>query len=171
MCRALVGFIVLWVFQFAYAEELISTDVPLYRGAEIVQQEILTDVEWYLSLAKYRKINGVWQFSKALDLHGNVTKTTYLIQTHDLYQSIANFYQRWSKQGQLQLLFDCKNRSCGSSNEWANGHFKVRNLYGLEGKQRYWALKTATGYIAMYLVERGNGKVYLQVEEFKIPKK
>ncbi|NRB42367.1 MAG: DUF4892 domain-containing protein [Pseudomonadales bacterium] len=167
MFKALVGLIAVVAMQLVYAQaEIAEQYFPIYRNAVISKTETLKHTAWYLPLAKYQKINGVWQFSKALDLQGDVTKVTYLIKTHDLYNNIATFYQTWTGTPSIEVLFSCKNRACGSSNEWANGHFHARNLYGMQNKQRYWALKTATGYIAMYLIERGNGQKFLHIETF-----
>ena len=150
----------------ALADDQRSESMALYRGAEVIASSNTHDQDWYLPLAKYQKVNGAWQFSSAEDLHGDVIKTTYYIKTNDIYQTVATFYQGWVEQSGFELLFSCKNRGCGSSNEWANGHFKVRQLYGKEGMQRYWALKTPQGYRVMYLIERGNRKKYLHVEQF-----
>lgn len=138
--------------------------IPLYRGADVVERETNTAIDWELPLAKYRKVNGVWQFSDKKLLHGNLQRTTYLIKTQNLFKNIATFYDTWANSKTSKVLFSCKNRSCGSSNEWANGYFKRSRLYGVEGKQRYWALKKGTDYLAVYLIERGNRQKYLQVD-------
>lgn len=138
--------------------------IPLYRGAQVSDQTHVENTDWELPLAKYQKINGIWQFSASEFLQGDLEKTTYLLQTRDLYNNIATFYQTWSRQSHIEVLYACKNRSCGSSNEWANGYFKISKLYGIDGKQRYWALKSGDEYLSLYLIERSNRQKLLHIE-------
>jgi len=71
----------------------------------------------------------------------------------------------------VEVLYQCHGRSCGSSNQWANQVFHQSRLYGLDSQQSYAALKQDTlkgqNYYALYSTERGNKKVYLHLEMIK----
>lgn len=141
--------------------------LPQIKGGERVNNNQLEVTQWPLALAKYQKVNGIWRVSEELYLDGQLSRSTYLLKNKDLFSNIATYYNTWTKLKSTETLFSCKARSCGSSNEWANSHFGVSRLYGIDGKQRYWALKSGNEYIAMYLVERGNGQKYLQIDWLK----
>lgn len=59
-----------------------------------------------------------------------------------------------------QLLFSCSGRDCGRSNDWANQVFQQAILYGPDSNQRYLALQRGDELLALYIIERGNKRVY-----------
>ncbi len=86
----------------------------------------------------------------------NVTRT----------RDLGNFYRE-----QLLLngtiLFECKGRTCGSSNYWANTVFKNSILYGPEQYQYSYVgriVRDKSYYVAIYVAQRGTGKLYTKIE-------
>ena len=61
-------------------------------------------------------------------------------------------------------LFTCSGRDCGRSNLWANEIFKRANLYGPDSNQFYFAGARGESLIALYIIERGNKRVYAHLE-------
>jgi len=59
-----------------------------------------------------------------------------------------------------QLLFSCSGRDCGRSNDWANQVFQQAILYGPDRNQRYLAFQREDELLALYVIERGNKRVY-----------
>ncbi len=63
-----------------------------------------------------------------------------------------------------QALFSCRGRDCGRSNGWANQVFGQAVLYGPEANQFYIAADRGAGLVAVYVIERGNKRIYAHVE-------
>jgi hypothetical protein len=61
-------------------------------------------------------------------------------------------------------LFSCRGRDCGRSNLWANEIFKRAILYGPDANQFYFAGEKNNALIALYVIERGNKRVYAHLE-------
>ena len=57
-------------------------------------------------------------------------------------------------------LFRCSGRDCGRSNDWANAIFGEAILYGPDSNQHYFAGEYGDALIALYVIERGNRRVY-----------
>src|SRR5690625_6657662 len=77
------------------------------------------------------------------------------------------FYREQLQGFSSRLLFSCSARECGSSSRWANQHFGVIQLHGLEQYQYYAVYEINHAqrayYVTLYAVQRGNRRVYLQV--------
>ncbi len=67
-----------------------------------------------------------------------------------------------------QLLFSCSGRDCGRSNDWANQVFQQAILYGPDRNQRYLALQREDELVALYVIERGNKRVYAHLRVLTI---
>lgn len=63
-----------------------------------------------------------------------------------------------------EALFTCRGRDCGRSNLWANEIFKRAILYGPDRNQFYFAGQYRDHLIALYVIERGNKRVYAHLE-------
>lgn len=61
-------------------------------------------------------------------------------------------------------LFTCRGRDCGRSNLWANEIFKRAILYGPDANQFYFAGERDGALLALYVIERGNRRVYAHLE-------
>jgi hypothetical protein len=64
-------------------------------------------------------------------------------------------------------LFTCRGRDCGRSNLWANEIFNRAMLYGPDDNQFYYAGRYHDHLIALYVIERGNKRVYAHLEVLK----
>lgn len=61
-------------------------------------------------------------------------------------------------------LFACDGRDCGRSNHWANYIFQQPILYGPDQNQSYIAVKHAGHLLGLYVIERGNKRVYAHLQ-------
>ena len=61
-------------------------------------------------------------------------------------------------------LFSCRGRDCGRSNYWANNIFGRAILYGPDRNQFYFAGEYDDALIALYVIERGNKRIYAHLE-------
>jgi hypothetical protein len=64
------------------------------------------------------------------------------------------------------LLYRCSGRDCGRSNDWANQIFGKAILYGPDGRQEYLAWEAQGRLFAVYIIERGNKRIYANVQVF-----
>ena len=62
-----------------------------------------------------------------------------------------------------ESLFRCDGRDCGRSNHWANYIFKQAILFGPDKNQFYIAVDHGGHLVGVYIVERGNKRVYAHV--------
>lgn len=79
----------------------------------------------------------------------------------------ADVVDHYLKQVGGDPLFSCKGRDCGRSNYWANNIFKQAILYGPDTNQFYFAGEHADALIALYVIERGNKRIYAHLEVLK----
>lgn len=103
-------------------------------------------------------------------LQGEVVKTTYEIDQEFSGIEVYEFYREQIFAKGHEILFECSGRACGSSNYWANDIFGKRSLYGPVMNQFYIAVRrsSAEEYISLYIITRGNKKVYAYLESVKV---
>lgn len=89
---------------------------------------------------------------------------TYEMPDGTTPEEVVNHYRR---QVGGQPLFACQGRDCGRSNLWANEIFKRAMLYGPDRNQHYFAGEHRDHLIAVYVIERGNRRVYAHLEVLK----
>ncbi len=121
-----------------------------------------------LTLGTFEKINGESTAVKEAYVEGRLESATLEIIRPYKLDSAWMHIQNYFKSKSSQLIFDCEGFSCGSSNTWANKRFEVKQLYGLDASQHYqvWRVKfeNVSVFVSVYLVQRGNRRVYLQLE-------
>ncbi len=126
--------------------------------------------EYRLATGSMKKINGVISPEYAQYISGQLTRITYqLPRGHNSTDAFNHFKRQFDNLGP-EVLFRCKGRSCGNSNQWANVQFGISRLYGVDREQFYLALKLPAmgsepaSYLAFYTVIRGNKRVYAQLD-------
>lgn len=148
-----------------------ETDLGLedYPHARIVFRSQLEDDDYILALGSFKKVEGMWSVDNHQRLSGRLTrKTLELPSTHSVEDGFQ-FYLRQLKKLSARELYRCDGRECGPSNSWANNHFKVIQLYGLDQHQHYAAYEVIQEqkppyYISLYTVLRGNKRVLVQLD-------
>lgn len=86
-----------------------------------------------------------------------IETATYEMPAGTRRQEVVDHYLNLVGKGEI---FACTGRSCGRSNHWANHIFKQAILYGPDGNQFYFAGEYEGKLLALYVVERGNKRVY-----------
>jgi hypothetical protein len=120
--------------------------------------------EYLLMLSELKKANNVVVADKRKALEGQLTRITYRIpDPHRPDDAFEYFRKQLADQG-AEVLFQCQGRNCGSSHYWANDFFGIAQLYGLDRTQQYLAARLGADYMALYTVQRGNRRVYLQLD-------
>lgn len=120
-----------------------------------------------------KKNNGLWQAEREERLTGTLYRRT--IEVDDAYsrQEVFNTLNNFFSTQQGRLLYSCSGLDCGSSAAWANEHFGIKQLYGLDRYQRYWVWELndeqGTSFAVIYAVQRGNKRIYVQTDLLEVP--
>ena len=165
-------FIVVALF-FSHMLWASSFPLVIHHQADTIYSEEKTLQRYSLALGIYKKIDNRWQPEESLRLKaGKLTRYTLTLDENYSAEEVFAFYHQQLPAQQVSTLFTCEGRDCGSSNVWANNHFKIRQLYGLDQFQFYgvyqWQSESTSPvhYITLYAVRRGNGRIYTQIDIF-----
>jgi hypothetical protein len=150
----------------AYAAEL---KLQAYPNAREVFHSTFAESDFLLALGSYKKVESNWAASRSQHLNGSLERTTFELPSDHNAESGFTFFKDQLDKYNLRELFYCKARDCGTSNSWANNHFKIIQLYGLDQYQFYGAYEITNAderpfYVVLYAVMRGNKRAYVQVD-------
>lgn len=146
----------------------VSAQEPIksFAGATLVAESPLQQEYYRLALGPQKKIDNVWRAEKLQNLNVGVRRLTQEVPADFTLAEVLDIYGQMLGLADAQLLYACDGRDCGSSNSWANNHFKIKQLYGLDQSQSYRAYQQAENkWWVLYVVRRGNKRVYVQVEQ------
>lgn len=140
-----------------------------FPGARVVVEERQDNADYTLAFGKYKKIDGNWVVDERQRLQGKLVRKTLELSSDYTAREGFNFYRQQLQKYRMRELFSCSGRECGSSINWANNHFGVIQLYGLDQYQYYGVYEVLTDeqnpyYVTLYSVLRGNRRVYLQLD-------
>jgi outer membrane protein OmpA-like peptidoglycan-associated protein len=140
-----------------------------YPNAREVFHSAGQDDDFLLALGSYKKIDSSWVVDRSQHLSGAVERTTFELPADHHAESGFSFVKEQLDKYNLRELFHCKARDCGTSNSWANNHFKIIQLYGLDQYQFYGAYEITNAdekpfYVVLYAVMRGNKRAYVQLD-------
>jgi len=134
----------------------------------LIDQTQVSAPYYTLPISAMRKVNGVIGAEYNLSLSGHLSTYTWEMMPGLSAEIAFDEALEELKTVNVEVLYQCHSRSCGSSNQWANQVFHQSRLYGLDSQQSYAALKqdilNGANYYALYSTERGNRKVYLHLE-------
>ncbi|HCJ27936.1 MAG TPA: DUF4892 domain-containing protein [Pseudomonas sp.] len=168
-----------WIFALgSFANSVSAADLPgsrdfdslpRYPQAQIVAFKEQQVLERTYPLDSIRRISGRLRMSDQISASGQLTAVTYLLpEVHTGIEAFERSRNRLLENG-AELLFWCEGRECGSSSLWANEIFQRSTLYGPDARQAYLLARLpgdSDRLMALYGVTRGNGRPYLQVEQF-----
>ncbi len=101
------------------------------------------------------------RIEKDVRASATIERATYRIPSGTPVAEVVDHYLKLLGAGEL---FSCSGRDCGRSNDWANHIFKKAILYGPDGNQFYLAAEYEEHLVALYVIERGNKRVYAHLE-------
>lgn len=91
-------------------------------------------------------------------------QTTYRLPDGTrLDDAVAHYAEAVDALG-LPVAFTCRGRDCGRSTVWANDVFGVKELVAPDPAQFYLAASDGETLLAIYVVQRGNRRVYAHVD-------
>ena len=166
--------ITLAVLLFMYASATMAeVDWQLPHDSRVVFQEETNVNDYVLLLGTYKRINNEWRKQGAEEIAGRVVRKTIELPKGMSEGAAYKTFKDQLAVDQRRELFSCVDLRCGSSNAWANTHFGLAMLYGLDNNQRYGVFETqnmdgGVNYTVIYAVKRGNGSVYVQLDRIKV---
>lgn len=146
------------------SSDLSEVQRPL--GSEIIRYSEGVQSAIRFPLERVERVNNRLVIDNELDIEGHVIDITYELGPREDYRSYMTVIERALTEQNAKILFSCESRGCGVSGLWANSLFKVRELYGPNGNQVYFAAKlagTADRYLSAYGIERGNRRQYVHI--------
>ena len=150
---------------------LASAFVPQGR---VVYESTVADSTYSLSLGVPEKINGVWTVERERKLSGELSRKTIEVDAGLDFDEVVESVFKTFHADSTQPLFYCAGLECGSSSAWASYRLGIKQLYGLDGKQHVWVWSTQneyrSQYVTVYLVQRGNRRVYFQLDTLSTEK-
>ena len=148
-----------------YAGMVFADDTWRYPSAEVVRvSEDMTVASHELMLGAMRRNNTLVTPEASRFVQGTRVSTTYFVPSEQRPDVVASYYESLlTKDG--TMLFSCRGRSCGSSNDWANGVFDESILYGPDQDQRYFIAEAGDTIRMVYIGLRGTRKLYVNVTE------
>ncbi len=146
-----------------------SSDLPEVKrpsGSEIIRYAEGIQSAIRFPLERVERVNNRLVIDDELDIEGHLIDITYQLGPREDYVIYMNALESGLRQTGAEVLFSCESRGCGVSGLWANSLFKVRELYGPNGNQVFFAVKLAGDnprYLSAYGIERGNRRQYVHV--------
>lgn len=140
-----------------------------YLNAREVFHSSGQDDNFLLALSSYKKVDSSWQVDRSQRLSGDLERTTLELPANDTAEMGFTFFRDQLDKYNFRELFHCKARDCGTSNSWANNHFRILQLYGMDQHQLYGAYEITNAdekpfYVVIYAVLRGNKRAYVQLD-------
>ncbi|MBX2808658.1 MAG: DUF4892 domain-containing protein [Cellvibrionaceae bacterium] len=135
--------------------------------ARLLAQGAAVRRNYLVALGPYEKRDNRWQPEASVRLSGVLTRYTYEIPAVYDEQAVFAFYRQQLPEGG-ETLYECRRMHCGNSNNWANDHFRIKQLYGLDYHQFYGVYRLATGdTVTLYSVRRGNRRIYAHIDHLR----
>lgn len=146
--------------------------VERYPNAEIVCYDDGKRVNYPLVGQLIKKVNGVVRADEEWRRDGQWTRVIYLLPNGHSSDAGFQHFSDGLRQLDVETIFSCNNRHCGSSNIWANKVFEEANLYGMD-KSQFYSLSerkfdNKTEYYVLYAVKRGNRRVYVMMDRLVV---
>ena len=160
---------------FASQVQSAALNLQTYPNAREVFHSEGQEDSFLLALGSYKKVDSNWQVDRSQHLSGMLERTTFELPADHHAENGFSFFKSQLDKYNLRELFYCKARDCGTSNSWANNHFKVIQLYGLDQYQLYGAYEITNAdekpfYVVLYAVMRGNKRAYVQLDILHVTK-
>lgn len=159
------------LFLFALVFPMLASAQTLLDApdrSELFESSSEQNAEYRFALGSMKKIDGLWDVEKSQTLIGDVQRFSYRLaaphRSREAYEDLtAQLLAKDARQ-----LFQCEGRACGSSAQWANTIFGVRELYGIDRTQFYSAWSMNSGdkqyLVSVYAVQRGNKSISAHVD-------
>ena len=100
----------------------------------------------------------------SLRLAAEVVRVTYRAPNETRFDDVVQHYRDQILGRGAEVAFTCEARDCGRSTSWANSVFGVKELVAPDSSQFYLAARSGRTLLAVYVVQRGNRRVYAHLD-------
>ncbi len=138
--------------------------IERFPGSGIVRFTASESVSRYFATGKVKKVQGMWRPEKERQVRGRLTSITYRIEQRYSSRQVYEFFTQQLETLNFRTLFACADFACGPSNKWANTVFAEKVLYGPDKNQFYLLAETAEALLGLYVIKRGNKRVYARLD-------
>ena len=149
----------------AHAAEL---DIDPFPGADLERTSSHPSLRAHQFITgPVDKIRRDVRIEKSVRVAGDLERRTYRIPSHERPDEIFEYYQSEIAARGGTIVFDCRGADCGRSTVWANDVLGIPVLAAPINSQFYLAARVpgdATRLLAVYVVQRGNRRIYAHVE-------
>lgn len=97
-------------------------------------------------------------------LAAEVVRVTYRAADGTRFDDVVEHYRDQIVRPGADVVFTCQARDCGRSTSWANSVFGVKELVAPDSSQFYLAARDDRTLMAVYVVQRGNRRIYAHVD-------
>lgn len=164
-----------WLGLVVFSPLTLAADVPGSADLAEVKRPLGSEIIRYsegvqsairFPLERVERVNNRLVIDREIDVEGHVVDITYQLGPREDYEQYMDSLETALADAGSDILFSCESRGCGVSGLWANTLFKVRELYGPNGNQRYVAVALpgeTDRYLSVYGIERGNRRQYVHL--------
>lgn len=100
----------------------------------------------------------------SMRLAAEVVRVTYRAADGTRFDDVVEHYRDQIVGRGADVAFTCRARDCGRSTSWANSVFGVKELVAPDSSQFYLAARNDRTLTAVYVVQRGNRRIYAHVD-------
>ncbi len=97
-------------------------------------------------------------------LPAELVRVTYRTPDGSRFDEVIDHYRGLVRDLDADVVFTCRGRDCGRSTVWANDVFHVKELVAPDSAQFYLAAAWGRNLASIYVVQRGNRRVYAHVD-------
>ena len=97
-------------------------------------------------------------------LDADVVRVTYRALDETRFVDVIDYYRDLVVGQGARVVFTCRARDCGRSTTWANSVFGVKELVAPDSSQFYLAATLGRRLLSVYVVQRGNRRVYAHID-------
>lgn len=166
----ITGLITLFSVEAVFAQRLLLDAVPRSTVVNATSADAIGPFDFVVAPV-YRIRRDVF-YERVIRVEGHVQHETYEIPADMSRKDVMNWYREALTSAGGEIVFECEGRDCGRASIWGSSIFKQRVLSGVDSKQQYlagaWARERYIELFSIYVVERGNRKVYAHVVQTSV---
>lgn len=164
------GLSVLLMAQPLFADVLLLDAPPRSSSVESFASEDIAPYDFIVG--PIERVKREIKFERAIRVSGKVRSETYEVSSDMNREAATEWYREALLAAGGEVVFECEARDCGRAALWGGSIFKQRVLSAFDSKQHYLAaaLKSdqSTELFSIYVVERGNRRVYAHVVQVSV---
>ncbi len=109
-----------------------------YNGATLRSERQWQVADRWIVLGAVERIKGLVQAQKDVRSDAEISAQLWQVPVGHNLDDVFVFYRQQAEKAGLNVQFECKGRSCGSSNDIANQVFAQSIMVARDADQRYW---------------------------------